>query len=70
MTSNDPYEAAFYLICPDFCTLNKNEKDTLATASDFCVVEGWILVRMACPFLSFLEMPGKSFFEQPRNVSY
>ncbi|CDF32917.1 unnamed protein product [Chondrus crispus] len=29
------------------------EKDTLATAVDFCAVEGWSLVRSARPFQAF-----------------
>ena len=42
--------------------LNKKDKDTLATAVDLCVAEGWSLVRSAHLFQPFLECLKKKPF--------
>ena len=47
------YEAIFNLFFLDLCLLNEKEKDTLATAVDLCVAEGWSLVRSAHLFQTF-----------------
>ncbi|CDF40698.1 unnamed protein product [Chondrus crispus] len=38
------------------------KKDTLDTAVDFCVVEGWSLVRSARLLQPFLKCPKRSLF--------
>ena len=52
----------FNLFFLDLCLLNEKEKDTLATAVDFCVPEGWSLVRSATSFPAIFRMPKKEAF--------
>ena len=58
----------FNLFFLDLCLLNNKEKDTLATAVDLCVAEGWSLVRFARLFQPFLECHKKEFFETETPV--
>ncbi|CDF37353.1 unnamed protein product [Chondrus crispus] len=56
------YEATFNLFFLDVRLLNKKENYILATAVDFCVAEGWSLVRSARLFQPFLECLKQNLF--------